>query len=128
MEQQATYEVDVFNPNESLITIRPFDPNHNGWQVNVDARFFDYIIRELKQAEFIVLVYMIRKIQTWGKSEDRISHSLIVQETMISSKQTVNTAIRKLTEKELITRNRKAPREIMTYSLNPDFEVQIREK
>lgn len=127
MEKQAEYSVEP-NLKQAQNIIRPFDKQWSGWQVNIHAVFFDYIISDLKPSEFIVLVYMIRKIQSWGKTSDRISHNLIVKETMINSKQTVSTAIKGLAEKGMIIKNRELPREVMTYSLNIDFELRINNK
>ena len=129
MEKQAEYQVaDTFDPAKSQNIVRPLDERANGWQVNIMAVFFDYIILNLTPSEYIVLTYMIRKIQAWGKSSDKISHNLIVMETMIGSKQTVNTAIKGLVKKDMIVKNREAPRSIMTYSLNRNFELDIGDK
>jgi phage replication O-like protein O len=77
--------------------------------------FFDEILKELSGSETKVFCVIMRKTFGWQKVSDRISYSQIMELSGISSKATINEAIKELERKGYVLAER--AKQTTTYSI-----------
>lgn len=106
---------------------KPFHPQSK--YTTMDNLIIDHVMPGLSGSAWKVLTVIIRKTRGWHKEQDEVSFRQLLALTGIKSFTTLTKALDELEKKKIIIVDRgDGPGHTFIYSLNTDFEIEVKER